>query len=480
MLEHFVKLSPAEVVQFKKFVASPYFNTNRKVVLLANYLSVRYPDLDDKVLNKKVIYRFVFRNQKYNDANFRKLNSEFNSVFKRFLTELEIEGSSQLRKYLLLMRYHKLKIPEKFKQIHEEIIKADLNIFSKDLYYYINLFISEYSYYLHAIYDNVKEKQKSFETLSEFADLLIIYLKLNLFMQEDDLLLDKTKVLNDNYSFKKEIFYLVEKNIDLIKKRHPDIFFVYCNFRIKNDDKYFYELEKYCIENKNILKGSLEEGYIKSYYNFYERKFHEIKSKEEASIKLFKFLDHYFVSNKPKTEALVDGYIPPGLFIKSVNISLYLNKFLWAEKFIEKNKIYLSELNREEVYCITKAFVQFHKKDYKSALEYLSGITGKYIQLESNMRIYRLTIYYELRESEGIKSELINLRTFKNNKKTSREIVIILNNFLKYFNMLLKIRNTEKKQRREEIIMFKDKLIKDNSFIMRRQWFMEKIEELSL
>lgn len=478
MLEHFVKLSPAEVIQFKKFVASPYFNTNRKVVLLTNYLSVRYPDLDNKVLNKKVIYRFVFRNQKYNDANFRKLNSDFNSVFKRFLTEIEVESNNHLKKSLLLKKYEDLKIFDKMKHVHDEIINTDRYVFSKDFYYYINMLVSEYTYYKYAIYDNAKEKIKNFEAFCESADLLIIYIKLHLYQIEIFLNPDKHKDFKDKYSLKKEIFCLFEEHIDLIKQRHPDIFFMHSVIRIDEDDSYFYELTKYFNKNKKLIKGDLAEGYMKSYVNYYDKKFNSGEDKDEAAKKLFKFYDNYFVRNKPVTEVLVDGYVPPGLFLGAVYISLYMNKYSWVEKFIDINKNYLPELIREEIYCLAKANILFQKKDFKSTLEYLSKIKGIYEEIESLQRIFRLMIYYEMQDSEGIRNQLINLKTFRNNKKTSNEIVTTIDNFLKYFNILLKIINMEKKQRREDVIMLKKKLDNEKSWIYKRHWFIEKINEL--
>ncbi|MEO6696072.1 MAG: hypothetical protein ABIY50_12380, partial [Ignavibacteria bacterium] len=225
-------------------------------------------------------------------------------------------------------------------------------------------------------------------------------------------------------------------------------------------------------------KRNFAEGYLKSYYNFYYRKFQNEESRREAAIKLFKFTDLHFVKNKPKEEVLENGIIPAGFFINSINVSLSLNKYLWAEKFIEKNKIYLSELNHDEVYSTTKALIHFHKKDYKSALYWFSKITGKYTQLELNRRIYTTIIYYEMQDSEGIKNQLNNVKTFKKSKKTNQGIVIIINNFLKYFNMLMKIFNMDKNNRREEVMMFKNKLVNDKKWIMKRQWLMDKIEEL--
>ncbi|MEO6694825.1 MAG: hypothetical protein ABIY50_03260, partial [Ignavibacteria bacterium] len=254
MIEYFVKLTREEVSQFKKFVSSPYFNSNKKVILLGNYLCSRYPVITAETLNKKKIHHFIFRNQKYNDTNFRKLISDFNTVFKRFLKELEFKESTHLQKCLLLRSFVRLKISDKVRHIHNEILDTDLNFFSKNIDYYTNLYLSQNAYYRHAIYDNVKEKQKSFETLCEFSDLLIIYLKLNLYQYEDELLLDKRAALNDNYGLKKEIFSLAENNLNVIKKRHPDIYFMFYEYRAKEDDVYFYELEKYCMKNMKKLK----------------------------------------------------------------------------------------------------------------------------------------------------------------------------------------------------------------------------------
>ena len=95
-------LTKDELVRFEKFLLSPFFNNNKKLLLLYNYLKKFYPEFNSSSFTKKNIYRHVFGSEIFSDEKLRKLFSDFYKMGEKYLVTLNLEKNKfDYDRYLL-------------------------------------------------------------------------------------------------------------------------------------------------------------------------------------------------------------------------------------------------------------------------------------------------------------------------------------------------------------------------------------------
>ena len=80
-------LSPDEVKEFRIFLTSPYYNTNKTVLKFFDILIKFYPDFNQSSLTKENIYAKLHPGSKYKDEVIRNLLSRCFCLEKIFCRE---------------------------------------------------------------------------------------------------------------------------------------------------------------------------------------------------------------------------------------------------------------------------------------------------------------------------------------------------------------------------------------------------------
>ena len=81
-------LSPGELKQFRDFVHSPFFNKEKVLKNLADYLKICHPEYDKKHMEKEKVFEFLYPGKKYNDALMRNIISNMLRLANEFLAVL--------------------------------------------------------------------------------------------------------------------------------------------------------------------------------------------------------------------------------------------------------------------------------------------------------------------------------------------------------------------------------------------------------
>jgi hypothetical protein len=79
------KLDKNTLLRFENFINFPYFNKYKTVINLFSYLKLHYPEISDEHLTKKKISWHVYKQKRVNAEKVRKLISQFNLLFEKFL-----------------------------------------------------------------------------------------------------------------------------------------------------------------------------------------------------------------------------------------------------------------------------------------------------------------------------------------------------------------------------------------------------------
>ena len=75
-----------QLKDFSSFVKSPYFNTNKAIISLTEYIRKQHPEFSGQKLEKEFVYRKIFGKSVYNDGFFRVLMSNLQTLAEEFIS----------------------------------------------------------------------------------------------------------------------------------------------------------------------------------------------------------------------------------------------------------------------------------------------------------------------------------------------------------------------------------------------------------
>ena len=78
ILKHFNK---PDLNQFHKYIVSPYFNKSKQLIQFYEIILKGINSPKASLLEKEQVWKKLFKDLKYNDVRFRKLNSDLLKVF---------------------------------------------------------------------------------------------------------------------------------------------------------------------------------------------------------------------------------------------------------------------------------------------------------------------------------------------------------------------------------------------------------------
>ena len=454
--------------KFSKFIRSPYFNSRAQLIELYDILTAETASsIDNKKLFKK-----LFSGETYNDIRTRKLISDFNKLFEKFIAYHSI---TKWDPYVLNTN---LLETLQFKAMESNFISAYKSISSemrgkifKDDSYYRSLSRIELLNYYSLYYKYEKRSVESLRKASEFMDLAFIYSKLHL---ARDIITHKSFNREDfgkEITFFREIIEYIEASRKLIMKEHPDLYIIFLTVKnsIENNDQIISELNDYIRKNEKNM-----DRYRLGYYYLYLTSMHWIKINSgnieyfQPLIKLYKHLESIDLIK-------LESYIQHDIFNSIVMAALNTKEIAWLEKFLEKNIINIEPGYRSDVYNLNKAKLLFEKSEYNSVLQRLNSVEFRDPNYYINAKTILIKTLYEMGDTEGI---LFTLDSFKHYANRNTKLVSSqINNIkmlVKYFKMLIKLKPGDT----FNINKFLELLSKEKMFVPQRIWLSGKAELL--
>ena len=85
-----------ELISFRKFIISPYFNQKESIVTYFDYLNeaIKFEQSVDVIEDQK-IWKIVFNDTPYENVKLRKLNADLFNLIEQFLAQKHFEKSKQ-------------------------------------------------------------------------------------------------------------------------------------------------------------------------------------------------------------------------------------------------------------------------------------------------------------------------------------------------------------------------------------------------
>lgn len=470
-LEH---LSIYELNSFEKFVNSPYFNQNNRLIKYYGYLLKFLKGKVEGEINKEDIWEIIAPKEKYNYSNFRKYTSGLLKLLERFLAQQIYDKNNLNIANNLLENVSKKRMLKLYNSVLSTANRlSNRHVDRNSDFYYHQYVFEKNKFNLTSEFDKKSKKKIKYTKLnigemSENLDVFYISEKLKLYTTL--LSWKRTYKLDIKLNFIEEVIGFV-KSIDYEKFPPIAIWYqIYLTIHENENTQHYYKLKR------------LIETYIGSFpkdeaEDIYESALNYCISKVNSGVGEFyqEYLSLY--KSMLKEEYLFeDGKLSPTRFRNIVFAATRVEEYNWAEEFIKNYSERLDENYRKNAVTFNLARLFYYRKEYSKVIEYLRNVDFDDIIYELNSKVMLITTYYDTDEIEPLYSLLDSFNVFLNRKKRTmpeqRNKRFKL--FISFVKKLINI-NPYEKNNIEKLQLE----IQNAGNFSNKQWLLERVEDLS-
>ncbi len=462
-------LSKDEIKSLDKFIQSPFFNTNSKLLELFSYLKSKYPEFNHVCLDKKNIFSMLFPGKPFSDLRTRQYLSSLTVLVEQFITICRIQKDTTTRQFALLEEMLSRDSEKYFNHTLSHVAQNGRDAYQNGEFYRNQFRLEEIRSRFIA---TSAQRQNRFIAQPDFSKTLH---HLDTFY-----LIYKLKYCCEMLNFKtigaleKETI-LLDEILDLLRKKdYSDTPAVNIYHKIlltltePDNEENFERLLQTLKSNDHLFPQSeTREIYIYA-QNFCIRQINKGKTRF-----LNEILDIYQILLEREI-ILEKGVLSPWDYKNIVVTALRLNEFQWTENFINDYKKKLPEHERENAYTYNLAKFYFYKKDYSNVLKLLQEVEYNDVFYSLDSKAMLLKTYYELNEVDSLDSLMDSFKIYlQRNKALSEHHVKTYKNLLRITHRLTRIIPKDKKR-----IELLEAEIEQTKPLADIGWLREKMEEL--
>lgn len=461
----FSDLTLVEVNRFEKYIKSPYFNVNEHLTSLAEIYILLYKEPGTDI-SKESAWQMSNHTIPFDDARFRRINSELFKHFQKFLIIQELENKRILQAQLLLEAANKRRVKKLINTSIEESKQALQKTVNKSSELYLFQYqIEKNLFYLNE--GNLTTATKEIEVISQYLDKFFIAEKLKYYCE----ILGREYLSNIKYSldFIDEIMQFIsshELSGDLVIQIYLLI------TRILSDpdsDKSYFQLKQLLFTNYMHFEGIEQQELFGALINYCSRKINLGSNQfHEEVIEIFEFIFQ-------KEIILNETYITPIKFNTIITSSLRMGNFNFAVKFVEEYQEYIPESQRKDIVSFSLAQIYFYKKDFESAIEYLQTVEYLDDTINRRARVLLLATYFEMGQMNAFLNYSESLRVFlgRLSRKVSKDIIKSYTNFINVSRKIIQLNPGDK----ENAAKIEKEIEKYTKNIINESWLREKLAE---
>lgn len=386
-----------QLVRFCDFIASPYYNTNKRVIALGHYVSQNAQKDLDSQLDREAMFNIAFPNEPYQDNKLRAMLSIVTKLAEEFLVAEHIKQSPSVKQQLLLQSSQVIDDNKLYQgQLNRSYEMQEQSAFRDIEYYFAHHQVEEANYNF-AVKNKAKDIGKSLANMIGNLDLYYLSKRLKYSCES----INRRNILGEDQGYMDltliaELLKHHEKDLPPIALIYRQILYL---FEQEDDTKRFYVLID-LLGNYDPLFTRDELKVMYGYaMNYCIRKINAGQSG---------FLQEIFNLYKTLLEKdiIFEGrYISQWDYKNIVTTGLRLNDIEWTESFIVKYKEMLHPDSRENAFAYNYANLSYFKRDYKSTMRLLQQVEFTNDSYLLSSRSLLLKSYFELEEYDLLDSQ---------------------------------------------------------------------------
>jgi len=455
-----------ETNRIRKFLQSPYFNSNQAIINLFEIIIKNVLSVKQKELVKQKVWRQIYEGKSYDDVRFRKLNSELLKLVEQFLAQ-QVYEKNPIRKAVHLMEAVGDK---KLDKLYNSTLRTARRLSDQQEFRPANFYFYQYEIE-RQYYDLVELDQKRAEKGNEGE----IAINLDCFYLAEKLRIYCYSLTRKKYASHEYDILFIDEIVENIKKYNYDEFppiaiyyQIYLTISNSENEENYYKLIELLNKHSQLFPPDEALSMYRFATNYCVGKINLGQSD---------FVREYFNLNKTllnKELVFNEGMLSPWGFKNIIVSGLRLGEYDWIENFINKYEDKLPNEYRENAVTFNKAQLYFYKKDYDKVIRLLHQVEYEDPAYNLNSKTMLIATYYETDEIEPLYHLFESFRVYLNrNKKIPQERKKRYLNLIKYTKKLTKLIPGDKKT----LEKIKNE-VAETKGIINANWLKEKIAEL--
>ena len=405
-------LDSGEFRHFIDFVKSPFFNKNRKLVKLAEYLYKAFPDFDEKKLKKKKLFLVIFgKEEKYKEQSIHDYFSLLVRLLEMYLAQINFDRDESSKEVALLAELRRKNAKTQFKRIFRRTMESIQTSSIRDTNFYLRLYKAQQE--AEAFSGQLKNRDGGQLLQDQVNSLDIFFLSAKLKVSCE--MLNRKNIINTAYRSEMEAELNAYLSTEHEYRCIPSITIyhkIYLTLTQPDEEKHFYDLVKTLSENVGQFNRS--EAYVMYAYaqNYCIKQIN--RGKKEFLKELFGLYQQLL-----QTGILLDsGVLAHEHYKNIITVGLRLKEFEWVETFLNDYKEKLAPEYQENAYNYNLSTIYYEKEQYNEAMKLLYRVqfTDVYYHLSSKSIL--LKIFYELQEEDSLKYHITAFKAFLKRNKT--------------------------------------------------------------
>jgi len=457
----FLQLDRKEKQNLKLWVHSPFANAREDVAHLFDFIYAKRIITVENV-DKKLAFKFVYPNKKYNEQQLRYLMSFATKCMEDFLSYYQRQ-QSEVNNKLAFIKSIAHKNADKFTT--QEI--NDTTTFlskqkQKNSQHYLQNYQLEIERY------NLQSKNKRYENfnLQAIADNLHFYTVAEILKQAC------VAVSFEQVSGKTFQFYLIQECVALVEKQAifkqiPAIYIYYLCYKIstQGNDTLFQELYKVVFDYEDCFDEAEMKDIFLLTINYC------IKEMNVGEQHYAQFAYKLYLHALQKGYLLDNGELSRFTFKNIVFIGVKkLKEYTSVEHFIASFKHTINEQYRENTVLFNQATLFVAKKDYKRAMPILQQIEFEDVLWNLDAKSMLLRIYFEEKEYEAMLSLVKSFKLYIHRQKNLGIYKIRYKNMIQFCEKLFKNIGVSKSKKS----LLKNE-IQQHQNLPEKDWFVEQV-----
>ncbi len=430
LLETFSSL---EWRRFGDFLQSPFFNKNKKLLPIYEYLRSIAPDFPKNKLDKAVLFEKIYPNQTFDKGIFEDITYILLKNAEKFLTMLSLETEQHTENILILEELMKRKLEKHYrtyiKKANDFLNKSKHTSGKSLLYQYQLSDVAKRHFFAQKIRKYDPHLQTSLDHLDEFYFF-------NKLKSSCEMMEWKNIITADfKFSFTDEVVEYLSSTKEKLSPITSIYLSAYYLLTQEKGEPYFIQLKNYLNDYQFIISDT-----EKNYLYLFAINYCGIQMRQNNNVNYYvaECLKLYLEGVEQKF-LYINGYLSPWTFKNIVKLGFNLKKFDWTAIFIKNYYTHLEKSFQDDAYHYNMADLNYRKQNYGEAQFHLMQVEYSDLFYNLGAKSMLIKIYVETEEEEALLSLIASFTIhLKRNKKIANNIRQIYLNFTTLIYQLMK------------------------------------------
>jgi len=461
------KLSKKEIKGLEEFIKNSYFNPNKDIVALYQYINQFAPNYNHSDFIAEHAFNAVYSNKTFDAVAHNRLMSKLYAVIKKFI-HCVYANSDSIEMELKVLRF----CNERYRERFDNQLKKARGLIDKKrgkFFYHYTLAVE------HEIEDYLAyfPLETNFAESSLALDKYYWLSKLPLFCE----MLNRQIITGVEYDTSHLDSYLefLEK---IEYTQFPLIELWYCLAKILKNI-----VDKISVEHQDYLKfkmlffknkNDLNKNELRNFFLYLKNVFHKTSITDDDYYSELFDLNEIGLNEKL---IFIEGQLRPRSVKNILNTAIRIGNIGWVKDFLTKYKRVFWQECANDILLYSKAMISFHEGRYTKALQHLEDVTYEDIFFRLGKKILQTQIYYETEELESFDKNINNFKVFLSRKQDEigESHIRSYRDFIKHVNKIAYLI----KQDTKKIIKLEEKISQTSTRLLpEKKWLLDKLNEL--